>query len=293
MSMETSGADESLLRGTSPSEKRGLDGSQGATLRAGSWLRSYLLRLLPVAMIAFIVIIWIVASDLHLVSPLAVPSPAAVWREWHLLVTIGYAGQSFSSDVLLSVMRIGIGFFGALVIGVPVGIFMATNQWIYRTIDPILQFVRPVPPLAYIPLLVVWFGIGESSKVILIILGTIPIIIISTAAGVSQIPDQRIRVAKCLGATRTQILRHVVLPSVLPAIFTGMRVGIGVAWTCLVAAEMIAASAGLGWLIQDAGQELQVSIIFIGIIAIGVLGYAMELVIRALEHVVVPWRSYL
>lgn len=285
--METVQVDESLQQRTSLSASAPPYGDNR------SWVRAYLLRLLPLGVIALLVIVWIVVSDLGLVSAMAVPPPAAVWREWHLLITVGYAGQSFASDVLLSLMRIGFGFVAALVIGAPVGIFMGTNEWVYRAVDPILQFVRPVPPLAYIPLLVVWFGIGESSKVILILLGTIPIIIISTVAGVRQIPDQRIRVAQCLGATRAQTLRYVILPSTLPAIFTGMRVGIGVAWTCLVAAEMIAASAGLGWLIQDAGQELQVAIIFIGIIAIGVLGYAMELIIRAIEQVVVPWRSHL
>jgi NitT/TauT family transport system permease protein/taurine transport system permease protein len=169
---------------------------------------------------------------------------------------------------------------------------MARSDIIFNIIDPFMQFIRPVPPLAYIPLLVVWMGIGELPKVVLILVGTLPIIIISTASGVRNTPIGRIRVAQCLGASPLQLFFYTILPSALPEIFTGMRVGIGIAWSCLVAAELIAADAGLGWLVQYAGQQLQVGFIFVGIIAIGLLGYAMELVIRLLEKLAVPWKGH-
>jgi ABC-type nitrate/sulfonate/bicarbonate transport system permease component len=220
------------------------------------------------------------------------PPPQAVVAEIGSLLARGYGGQPFWTDVWVSVARIAAGFLAAVLAGVPIGLLMAANEVVFQAIDPILQFIRPVPPLAYIPLLVVWFGIGEVSKVLLIFLGTVPIILINTISGVRATPRQRIQVAECLGATPFQIFRHVILPSALPEIFTGMRVGIGVAWTCLVAAEIIAATAGLGWLVQEAGQELQVSIIFVGILAIGVLGYAMELVIRGVERLAVPWKGH-
>ncbi|MGH8821261.1 MAG: ABC transporter permease, partial [Rhodoferax sp.] len=184
-----------------------------------------------------------------------------------------------------------IGFVGAIVIGVPIGLMMSRNKFIFDIIDPLLQFVRPVPPLAYIPLLVVWFGIGELPKIILILVGTIPVIIIGTMSGVKSTPPLRISVARTLGASNAQIFRRVVLPSAMPEIFTAMRVGIGVAWTCLVATELIAASSGLGWLVQFAGQALQVSIVIVGIVIIGLIGYGMELVIRKIESAVVPWRG--
>ena len=259
------------------------------TVSPGRWKKS-MLRLTPFAVIALMLVAWSVLSR-HM-SPIAIPSPQAVLTKLKMLLSIGYAGQSFAADVLISVVRIAIGFLAAVVIGVPVGMLMALSDFVFHAIDPILQFVRPVPPLAYIPLLVVWFGIGESSKVILIMLGTLPVIIINTVAGVRVTPVERVRVAQCLGANRLQTFLYVTLPSALPMVFTGMRVGIGIAWTCLVAAEMIAASAGLGWLIQNAGQELQTAIIFIGIIAIGILGYLMELTIRAVEKVLVPWRNH-
>lgn len=252
--------------------------------------RRWALRLMPFTVVAVLFVLWLSMS--RFISPLAVPPPWTVVHELKMLITVGYAGQPFDIDILLSVERIGIGFMAAVVIGVPIGMLMARNEYIYQAIDPILQFIRPIPPLAYIPLLVVWFGIGETSKDILILVGTIPVIIINSIAGVRSTPVERIRLAQCLGATSLQQFVYVILPSALPQIFTGLRVGIGIAWTCLVAAEMIAASAGLGWLIQEAGQELQTAIIFIGIVVIGILGYAMELLIRGLEHWLIPWRNH-
>ena len=220
------------------------------------------------------------------------PSPVAVWQSFVDILRNGYGGQSLIGDILISCFRIVIGFVGAVAIGVPVGLLMSRNKFVFDIIDPLLQFVRPVPPLAYIPLLVVWFGIGEMPKAILILVGTIPVIIIGTMSGVKSTPPLRIAMARTLGATQAQIFRRIVLPSAMPEIFTAMRVGIGVAWTCLVAAELIAASSGLGWLVQFAGQALQVSVVIVGIVVIGVIGYAMELAIRKIENWAVPWRGH-
>ncbi|HQT86543.1 MAG: taurine transporter subunit [Acidiphilium sp. 37-64-53] len=237
-------------------------------------------------------LIWQIVSVLHVFPPIALPAPLAVWHALVRLLLNGYGGHSLFDDIWISSARIAVGFVAAILIGVPIGLLMARNDVIFRMIDPFLQFARPVPPLAYIPLLVVWFGIGELPKVLLILFGTIPVIIIGTISGVKTTPALRISVAKTLGATEGQIFRHVILPSALPEIFTAMRVGIGVAWTCLVAAELIAADQGLGWLVQYAGQALQVSIVIVGIIVIGILGYAMELVIRLIERRFVPWRGH-
>ncbi|QBD78655.1 ABC transporter permease [Ktedonosporobacter rubrisoli] len=249
------------------------------------WLYSVLVLLFSLG-------VWQLLATLHLVSPLALPAPQTVLQQLQTLLTSGFAGKSLFEDIWVSALRIASGFAIAVLIGVPIGMLMAWSNPIFQVIDPFLQFIRPVPPLSYIPLLVVWFGIGELPKVILILLGTLPVIIISTISGVRAIPPQRIRVAQSLGATPLQLFRYTILPSALPEIFTGMRVGIGIAWSCLVAAEFIAADVGLGWLVQDAGQELQVGIIFVGIICIGLLGYLMELVIRLIERLVVPWKGH-
>lgn len=257
--------------------------------RFGRSMKSYWLT---GAVLVLSVLIWQAVSMAGVFPPFALPSPVAVWQSFLEIIRNGYGGQSLIGDILVSCFRIVIGFVGAVAIGVPVGLLMSRNKIIFDLIDPLLQFVRPVPPLAYIPLLVVWFGIGELPKAILILVGTIPVIIIGTMSGVKSTPPLRIAVARTLGATNAQIFRKIVLPSALPEIFTSMRVGIGVAWTCLVAAELIAASSGLGWLVQFAGQALQVAVVIVGIVIIGVIGYAMELVIRKLENWIVPWRGH-
>lgn len=246
---------------------------------------------LPVALGVVVLGAWQALTSFHVVPEVVLPAPGQVWSDAKMLALQGFQGQTLWSDVWISAVRILSGFLAAVVIGVPLGLWMGTNRIIFKLVDPILQFVRPVPPLAYIPLMVVWFGIGEMSKTMVILLGTIPIIMISSLAGVRGTPRQRVQVAQCLGANRSQIFRYVILPSALPEIFTGMRVGIGVAWTCLVAAEMIGAASGLGWLVQIAGQDIQVGVIFVGIVAIGLLGYLMELCIRLIERRVVPWRG--
>lgn len=234
---------------------------------------------------------WALVCALGLVPVVALPSPAKVGQAFITLFSVGYGGHLVWVDIGVSTLRVAIGFLGAVIIGVPLGLLMASVPAIFRIIDPFLQFIRPVPPLAYIPLLVVWFGIGELPKILLILIGTIPVIIIGTISGVKATPPLRLAVARTLGATQRQIFKQVILPSALPEIFTAARVGIGVAWSCLVAAELIAADQGLGWLVQYAGQALQVAIVIAGIIIIGVLGYAMELLIRMVEARSVPWRG--
>ena len=236
--------------------------------------------------------IWQLLTMYNIVSPIALPPPLSVLQDLQTLLTAGFAGKTLFDDLWVSALRIAEGFAAAVVIGVPIGILMGRSNIIFQVIDPFMQLIRPVPPLAYIALLIVWFGIGELPKVILILIGTLPVIIISTVSGVRSTPIQRIRVAQCLGATPLQLFRYTILPSALPEVFTGMRIGIGIAWSCLVAAEFIAADAGLGWLVQYAGQQLQVGIIFVGIIAIGLLGYTMELLIRSLERLAVPWKGH-
>jgi len=257
--------------------------------RAPAGLGSYGLTL---AVIVAAVVLWQAVAMARIFPPFALPSPVAVWQSFVRILRNGYGGESLAGDIYVSCFRIAIGFVGAIVIGVPVGLLMSRSKVVFDIIDPLLQFVRPVPPLAYIPLLVVWFGIGELPKAILILVGTIPVIIIGTMSGVKSTPALRISVARTLGATNGQIFRKVILPSALPEIFTAMRVGIGIAWTCLVAAELIAASSGLGWLVQFDGQALQVSIVIVGIVIIGLIGYAMELVIRKIENLIVPWREH-
>ncbi|CAB1130182.1 taurine transporter subunit; membrane component of ABC superfamily [Candidatus Hydrogenisulfobacillus filiaventi] len=219
------------------------------------------------------------------------PGPARVLRDFLQLATAGWSGSTLWGDLGASVLRILLGFGAAVLAGVPAGLLMAVSPPVHRLADPLLQLARPVPPLAYIPLLILWFGFGELPKVLLIMLGTLPVVVLATVSGVRATPQRRLQVAQCLGGRPGQVFRLVVLPSALPEVLTGMRVGIGVAWTCLVAAEMFGASRGLGWLIQYAGHEIRTGLVFVGIVAIGAAGYAMDLGLRLLERVLVPWKG--
>lgn len=237
-------------------------------------------------------VVWTLLSISHVFPAVALPTPLEVWHSFTLVLTEGYLNKTLTQDVLFSLFRVSVGFFGAVLLGVPIGLLMAESKLVDRVIDPFLQLGRPVPPLAYIPLFVVWFGLGELPKILLILVGTIPIIIISTIGGVRNIPPQRYEVARCLGAKQRQLFLRVTLPSTLPEVLTGMKVGIGIAWGTLVAAELIAADVGLGWLVEQAANQLQTGIVIAGIIVIGILGYVMEMGIRLLERALVPWRGH-
>lgn len=245
-----------------------------------------------VVVIGSVLVTWEILARLNLVSQVFFPPPSAIWQALLDILHTGFYGSTLLENLLASVGRVAVGFLAAVVIGIPLGLAMARNDTIYDIVDPVLEFIRPVPPLAYIPLLVVWFGIGELPKVILIAVGTLPMVVFSAVAGVRSTPAQRVSVARCFGASEWQVFWHVYLQSSLPEIFTGLRVGVGIAWSSLVAAELIAAQAGLGWMIEISGRELQVTYIFIGIVLIGALGYLMDLAVRAVEHFAVPWRAH-
>ncbi len=253
----------------------------------GRWHR----RLVSLVVAACLVAVWALVAAMHVFSRASLPTPMRVVHDFVHAVVRGYGGHSLLAQAEISIERVVVGFVAAVLLGVVVGMLMAIIPVVHDGIDPILQFLRPIPPLAFIPLLVTWFGIGELPKVLLIFFCTLPIVILNTLSGVRGVQESRLRVAQCLGATRSQILRHVILPSALPEVFTGMRVGLGVSWTCLVAAEMVAASRGLGWMVLQAGHYLQSGMIFVAIISIGVVGFLMDLALRLIEQRVVPWKG--
>ena len=158
-------------------------------------------------------------------------------------------------------------------------------------LDPLIEFYRPVPPLAYLPLIVIWFGIGEFSKVLLIFLAVFAPIVVATAAGVHKVDPVRVRVTQSLGGSRWQVIRHVVLPSALPDILTGLRIGLGTGWSTLVAAELIAATQGLGFMIQSASQFLVTDLVVAGILVIAVVAFILDAGLRRLQRRLAPWEG--
>ena len=240
---------------------------------------------------AVIIGIWSLATWLGWIKPLFLPSPWAIVQK---LVTIwqdGFVNSSLLEHIGISVARV----FGALLLAcataVPVGLAMGMSRVMRGVFDPPIEFYRPVPPLAYLPLMIIWFGIGELSKVLLIYLAIFAPVAIGTRSGVRSAAIEQIHAAYSLGASRWQVLVQVILPAALPEIITAVRIGMGVGWTTLVAAEMVAATNGIGFMVLSASEFLQTSTVILGIVIIAAIAYAFDMVMRRLERRLVPWKG--
>ena len=247
---------------------------------------------LSVATLAVLLAVWWAVAALQLISPLVLPPPGLVLQK---LITIagpqGFMDATLWQHLAASLTRIVIALLAAVLIGVPVGIAMGLNSTVRGILDPLIELYRPVPPLAYLPLMVIWFGIGETSKILLIYLAIFAPVAMSALAGVKSAQQVRIRAARSLGASRAQVLWLVILPGALPEILTGLRIGLGVGWSTLVAAELIAATRGLGFMVQSAGEFLATDVVLAGIAVIAIIAFLLELGLRALQRRLTPWHG--
>lgn len=232
---------------------------------------------------------WALASYVEVVPAVFLPSPLAVARKFALVATDGFVDATLLSHLGASLGRVFAALAASALVGIPVGLAIGATRVGRGVFDPILEFLRPIPPLAYLPLVIIWFGIGEPSKVLVIAISMLAPIALSTAAGVRGVSRERISAARTLGASPAQVLRHVVLPSALPSILTGIRIALGAGWTTLVAAELIAATRGLGFMIQSAAQFLVTDVVVMGILVIAAVAFVLEFAIRRAEAVLVPW----
>ena len=241
--------------------------------------------------VAGLFLAWWAVTYTGLIEPLFLPSPQAIAaRAWQLLGE-GYMGASLAHHLGASLQRIGLAVIAALATAVPLGIAMGRSRWVQGVFDPLIEFYRPIPPLAYLPLIVIWCGIGEVSKVLLIYLAIFAPLVIATATGVRSVDPARLRAAQSLGATPWQLTRYVLLPSALPEILTGVRIGLGVGWSTLVASELIAAQQGLGFMVQSAAQFLVTDVVILGILIIAAIAFLLELGLRAIQRRLVPWHG--
>jgi taurine transport system permease protein len=222
---------------------------------------------------------------------LYLPAPEVVMQRFIRLNKEGYQGFTLWEHTRFSLQRVLIGFLLGSIIGIPLGYAMGLTNWSRGWFDPIVEFMRPVPPLALIPLMIIWFGIGETSKVILLFLAALWIMIIAARSGVSGVAIAKVHAAYSLGASKWQILTKVIVPNSLPEIFTGARVAMGVCWGTVVAAELVAAEVGLGKMIVVASKFQLTDIVLVGIILIGVIGFLIDVGVRALETWLVPWKG--
>jgi taurine transport system permease protein len=234
--------------------------------------------------------LWTLLARYKLVSPLFLPAPEVVWKSFVEVATVGYQGKLLHEHIAASLGRIFAGYFAACLIGIPLGLLMGLNARAKAVFDPIVEFYRPLPPLALYTLLVMWLGIGDTSKVALLFLAALPPLSISAMQAARSIDIGHLRAAQMLGATRAQLFRHVFLPSCLPGICTGMRISLGFTYTVLVASEIVAATAGMGWMIWDASKFLLGDVVIMGLFVLGLTGLVLDWFIRQLERLITPWR---
>jgi len=233
-----------------------------------------------------IIAVWQGVFQLGYLNPVLLPPPSqVVLTFWDLLKT-----GALVRHIAISILRVLEGFGIAAVLGLGLGIAIGLSKAMDRLTDLIIQVVKPIPPIAWIPLAILWFGIGEQSKVYIIFLGAFFPIIINTIDGIRQTDHKFVEVARILAVPRFKFVRQVVLPGALPAIMTGLRVGLMVAWMCVVAAELIAAGSGIGYLIMDARQLSQSDVVIVGMITIGVIGKLMDSLIKRLENRLIRWK---
>ena len=269
--------------------------------------------LISVVTIAVILFGWWLVTHLELIRPLFLPSPGLVFSKFQkiactdyyfekFLVLIGtraevtaecagFSEHSLHEHALWSLYRVFSSFFLAAITAVPIGIAMGMNRIARGVFDPPIEFYRPIPPLAYLPLTIIWFGIGDFSKVFLIYLACFAPIAINARAGVRSVSIEQIHAAYSMGASRQQVVWQVVIKAALPEILTGMRVAIAFGWTTLVAAEMVAAKAGLGVMVLNAARFLATDIVFLGIVVIGLVAFLFDLLMRWVERTLVPWKG--
>lgn len=235
--------------------------------------------------------LWWLLAQTGWVPHLFLPTPAEVLTTAQGIWADGYANASLWEHVSASLARILSAAAIAVLLGIPVGLLMGLNRWAKGVLDTPIEFYWPLPPLAYLPLMIIWLGIGEASKITLLTLAMFAPIVLSAQAGVRALPPERVNAALSLGATRWQLFFAVVLPSALPEILTGIRIALGVGWGTLVAAELIAANRGIGYMIMSASHFLATDAVFVGIAVIAGCAFSFTLTMRLLEACLVPWKG--
>lgn len=225
------------------------------------------------------------------VKPIFLVSPWALLDRLVELTAEEFSGGTLQTHIWESMKRVYLSFLFGVLFGVPLGIAMAINRHIRGAFDPIIEFYRPVPPLAYLPLMIVLLGIGEATKITIIFLAIFAPMTLSARAGVRSVPIEQIHAAYSMGATKLQIIFHVILKGAMPEILTGMRISMAFGWTTVVAAELAAAQAGLGAMIKAAADFLVTDVIYVGIIVIGIIAYGSDMLVRWAEKTIVPWKG--
>jgi taurine transport system permease protein len=238
---------------------------------------------------AALLLLWVVLTESGAAPDVFLPSPGELWDAATGLMTDGYKDRSLLDHIGLSLMRVGLGFGFGILVGTTLGLAMGWQRWIDAIFAPFVEFLRPLPQLAYLVLLIIWLGIGEAPRIVLLFLAALPVAAVAARDGVRRVSLRRVGAARTLGASEWQVFRHVVIPSALPEILIGARLALGIVYATLIASEIIAGSSGIGWMIIDAGRFLRSDVVFVGVIIIGFMGLALDRLMVLIEHRIVHW----
>ena len=235
--------------------------------------------------------IWTVVSTSGWIPAGYLPTPMELFREASTLVKDGYKDASLYEHVKISLFRTLAGFVLGILLGVPLGLWTGYSRVGGALASPIMAFIRPIPPIAFIPMVVLYFGLGEVGKVVLIFWTSFNYVHVNAHAGAANVPIAYLRAARSLGMSRLQMFTNVVFPAAIPQIFTGLKVALALSWAVVVAAELTGAQSGLGYMIADAALTFRIPTVFIGIALIGAIGLGLNLVLNVIETRVVHWRG--
>ena len=260
-----------------------------AAATSGSGRRSH--RTLSIAVVALTLVAWALISNFVLVNSIALPSPQVLFKTFVDLVRNGYGHRSLAEHIATSMGRALTGFILAVICSTIVGLVTGYSERARAIFMPFVDFLRPIPALALVPLFVFFFGIGSASKIALIFLGAFIYMTLQTSEGVRSISSDLLSAGRSLGFTTFQMFRHIVLPGTLPSVVTGMRTALSLSWALVVAAELIAAPSGLGYIVTDATQFFQIPVVYCAVILLGALGYTMDRIIVAIGNRVLHWQG--
>jgi ABC-type nitrate/sulfonate/bicarbonate transport system permease component len=236
-------------------------------------------------------LIWVAGSAFKWINPTYFPTPGTLGSAFVDLVKDGYQGHPLWEHIGISLFRTLVGFCVGAIIGVPLGLLTGYSRRLGAMISPIMAFIRPIPPIAFIPMAVLYFGLGELGKIVLIIFVSFNYVQANAQAGAANFPIAYRRASQSIGLTEWQTFVRVVLPSALPQIFTGLKVALALSWAVVVAAELVGAQTGLGFMISDAALLFRIPVVFIGVALIGIIGLLMNLALNFVEAKIVHWKG--
>jgi len=271
-----------------------MGGRTSRTTLRGAAITTWSLRLLTLALF---VGLWFLVAALEVWDPLILPKPSSVWSAFVQSVTTdgrrrGLAGYFLWEHLEASLWRILNGVFWAIVLGVIVGFALSSSTVVRTMFEPVISFLRSLPPLAYFTVLIFWFGIEDTSKVWLLFLAAFPPVTLATMSGIERVSVDRIDAARSLGGSKAQVITHVVLPSALPDIFTGVRVATGFALTTIVAAETVNGLPGIGGLAWFTKKDTRIDVAILCVIVIGLVAVLLDQLIQLCERALVPWKGH-